>query len=71
MKRLKKTFTHKSMISNRSSCEISYLVRAKLYPINRIAPCYKSGNKRWEVCKYTNILPKKTIILPALSLGKS
>ena len=52
-KEVKKAFTSEPMISYRSSRKISsYLVRAKLYPINRIVGCYKRGSKRCEVCKY-------------------
>ena len=41
------------MISYRSSRKISsYLVRAKLYPINSAVGCYKCGSKRCKVCKY-------------------
>ena len=44
---VKKAFTLKPMISYRSSRKISsYLVRAKLYPINRKVGCYKYGSKR-------------------------
>ena len=43
----------KSMISYGSSCKISsYLVQARLYPINRTVGCYKCGSKRCEVRKY-------------------
>ena len=49
---VKKAFIPKPMISYRSSFKISsYLVRAKLYPINRTVGCYKCGSKRCEVCK--------------------
>ena len=50
---VKKAFTPQPMILYRSSRKISsYLVRAKLYPINRIVGCCKCGSKRCEVCKY-------------------
>ena len=50
---VKKAFKPKPMISCKSSDKInSYLVQAKLYPINRIVGCYKCGSKHWEVCKY-------------------
>ena len=46
-------FTPKPMTSYRSSRKTSsYLVRAKLYPINRTADFYNCGSKRCEVCKY-------------------
>ena len=46
-KEVKKAFTSEPMTSYRSSRKISsYLVRAKLYPINRIVGCYKRGSKR-------------------------
>ena len=46
-------FTPKPMTSCRSSRKTSsYLVRAKLYPINRTAGFYNCGSKRCEVCKY-------------------
>ena len=42
---VKEAFTPKPMISYRSSRKISsYLVRAKLYPINRTVGCYKCGS---------------------------
>ena len=51
--KVKKAFTPKRMISYRSSRKISsYLVRAKLYPVNRIGGCFKCDSKRCEVCKY-------------------
>ena len=50
---VKKAFRPKPMISYKSSRKISsYLVRAKSYPINRTAGCYKCGSKRCEACKY-------------------
>ena len=48
-----KVFTPKPMVSFRSSCKISsYLVRARLYPIERTAGSFRCGNKHCEVCKY-------------------
>ena len=50
---VKKAFTPKPMISYRSFRKISsYLLRAKLYPINRIVGCHKCGSICCEVCKY-------------------
>ena len=50
---VKRVFTPKPMVSFRSSHEISsYLVRAKLYPIERIVRSFKCGSKRCEVCTY-------------------
>ena len=41
------------MVSFRSSRKISsYLVRAKLYPLERTVGSFKCGNKRCEVCQY-------------------
>ena len=48
-----RVFTPKPMVSFRSSRKISsYLVRAKLYPIERTVGSFKCGSKRCEVCKY-------------------
>ena len=48
-----RVFTPKPMVSFRSSRKISsYLVRAKLYPVERIVGSFKCGSKRCEVCKY-------------------
>ena len=50
---VKKVFTSKPMVSFKSSRKISsYLVRAKLYPIERTVGSFKCGSKRCEVCKY-------------------
>ena len=50
---VKRVFTPKPMVSFRSSCKISsYLVRAKLYPIERTAGSFRCGSKHCEVCKY-------------------
>ena len=41
------------MISYKSFRKISsYLVRVKLYRINKTVGCYKCGSKRCELCKY-------------------
>ena len=48
---VKKTFTPSPMISFRSSRKISsYIVRAKLYPLERTVGSSKFGKKRCEVC---------------------
>ena len=48
---VKKTFTASPMISFRSSRIISsYIVRAKLYPLERTVGSYKCGKKRCHVC---------------------
>ena len=50
---VKRVFTQKPMASFRSSFKISsYLVRTKLYPIERIVRSFRCGSKRCEVCKY-------------------
>ena len=50
---VKKGFTPKPMVSFRSSRKISsYLVRAKLYSIERTVGLFEYGNKRCDVCKY-------------------
>ena len=50
---VKRVFTPKPMVLFRSSRKISsYLVRAKLYPIERTVGSLKCGSKRCEVCKY-------------------
>ena len=50
---VKRVFTPKPMVSFRSSRKISsYLVRAKLYPIERTVGSLRYGSKRCEVCKY-------------------
>ena len=70
----KRAFTFKAVISYRSSLKISsYLVRAKLYPINGTVFYYKCGRKRCEVCKYiteTYYFYFYILLLLALSLGK-
>ena len=51
--KVKRIFTQKPMASFRSSFKISsYLVRTKLYPIERIVRSFRCGSKRCEVCKY-------------------
>ena len=48
---VKQTFTPVSMVSYRSTRKLSsYLVRAKLYPIDRIVGSKGCGKKRCEVC---------------------
>ena len=48
---VKRVFNPKAMISFRSARRLSsYLVRAKLYPTERIVGSYKCGWKRCEVC---------------------
>ena len=48
---VKKTFTPSPMISFPSSRKISsYIVRAKLYTLERTVGSYKCGKKRCEVC---------------------
>ena len=48
---VKKTFTPSPMIPFRSSGKISsYIVRAKLYPLERTVGSSKCGKKRCEVC---------------------
>ena len=50
---VKMVFTPKPMLSFRSSRKISsYLVRAKLYCIERTVGSFKFGSKLCEVCKY-------------------
>ena len=50
---VKSVFTPKPMVSFWSSRKISsYLVRAKLYPIERTVGSFRCGSKRCEVCKY-------------------
>ena len=53
---VKRVFTPKPMISFRSARKLSsYLVRAKLYPTERIVVgSYKCGGKRCEVCINVN-----------------
>ena len=56
------------MISYRNSRKISsYLVRAKLYPINRTVYCYKCSSKCRELCKYVT----ETDIFTSTATGKS
>ena len=50
---VKRVFTPKPMVLCRSSRKISsYLVRAKLYPIERTVGSFRCGSKCCEVCKY-------------------
>ena len=47
----KKVFSPRPMVSFRSPRKISsYLVRAKLYPLDRVVGSTKCGKKRCEVC---------------------
>ena len=56
---VKRTFTPQPMVSYRSARKLSsYLVRAKLYPIERKVGLYKCKGKRYEVCK--NVLENDT-----------
>ena len=49
--KVKKTFTPRPMISFRSARKLSsYLVRTKLYPLQRKVGSSKCGKRRWEVC---------------------
>ena len=50
---VKRVFTPKPMVPFTSSRKISsYLVKAKLYPIERTVGSFRCGNNRCEVCKY-------------------
>ena len=50
---VKRVFKPKHVVSFRSSCKISsYLVRAKLYPIERTVGSFRCRSKHCEVCKY-------------------
>ena len=50
---VKGVFTPKRMVSFTSSPKISsYLVRAKLYSIERTVGSFRCGSKRCEACKY-------------------
>ena len=56
---VKRTFTTQTMVSYRTARKLSsYLVRAKLYPIERKAGSCKCNSKRCEVCK--NVLETDT-----------
>ena len=47
----KRIFSPRRMVSFRSPCKISsYLVTAKLYPLDRVVGSTKCGKKRCEVC---------------------
>ena len=50
---VKRAFTAKLMVSSRSFPKISsFLVRSKLYPIERTVGSFRCGSKRCEICKY-------------------
>ena len=50
---VKRVFTAKPMVSIMSSHKISsYLIRAKLYLIERTVGSFRCGSKSYEVCKY-------------------
>ena len=56
---VKRTFTTQTMVSYRTARKLSsYLVTAKLYPIERKAGSCKCNSKRCEVCK--NVLETDT-----------
>ena len=56
---VERIFTPQPVVSYRSARKLSnYLVRAKLYPIERKVGSCKCKSKRWEVCK--NILETDT-----------
>ena len=51
--KVKRAFTPKPMVPFRSSRKISsYLVRVKLYPIERTVGSFRCWSKRCEICKY-------------------
>ena len=57
----KEVFSPRPMVSYRSPRKISsYLVRAKLYPLDRVAGSMKCGNKRSEV--FMNVSETNTFI---------
>ena len=57
----KEVFSPRPMVSYRSPRKISsYLVRAKLYPLDRVAGSTKCGNKRSEV--FMNVSETNTFI---------
>ena len=63
---VKKTFTPSPMISFPSSRKISsYIVRAKLYTLERTVGSYKCGKKRCEVCDVFLRLTHFLALLPA------
>ena len=50
-KETKKVFSPRPVVSYRSPRKISsYVVRAKLYPLDRVLGLTKCGKKRCEVC---------------------
>ena len=71
-KEAKKVFTLKPMISFCSARKLSnYLVRAKMYPIEKIVGSKNCGNKRCEVCINVNetlhaqALEKPSLLIPS------
>ena len=68
---VKKVFTPKPMISFRSARKLSnYLVRAKMYPVERIVGSKNCGSKRCEVCinaddasTFTSTVTGETLII--------
>ena len=64
---VKRVFTLLPMVSYRSARKLSYLVRAKLYPLERKRGSYKCGNLRCLVCN--NI--KETGTSPSTVTGES
>ena len=68
MNEVKSVFTPKPMVSFKSSRKIgNYLVRAKLYPIERTVDSFRCGSKRCEVCKY---ITKTDTFLLVVSMEK-
>ena len=58
---VKKVFLPKDVISFRSTRKSnSYLVRAKLYPIERTVGLFKCTKKRCEVCENVNTIDSFT-----------
>ena len=67
---VKMVFSPKPMISFRSARKLSYLVRAKFYPNERMVGSNKCGGKRSEVCinvnetsTFTNTVTRETYII--------
>ena len=58
---VKKVFSPKPMISFRSARKLSsYLVRAKLYPIDRTVGSFKCTKKRCKVCENVHVTDRFT-----------